>query len=121
MPKYFRAYKKVCDEEGLILGGLHSWKKDQIYSSIPASYIFSLPTKNHWREVSYIEPIAQSLKKLWAECTTLDLRSVVIPALGCGLGGLEWDLVRNVIITSATDYPFRYNLDIILIPPKNYE
>jgi len=48
------------------------------------------PTKNHWREKSPIEGIERGLQWLVENYKKLDISSIALPALGCGLGGLDW-------------------------------
>lgn len=59
-------------------------------------YIVYFPTKNHWRDRSHLEDVEEGLRYLrgWLLAVT-NVRSVAIPALGCGLGGLPWPNVRE--------------------------
>jgi O-acetyl-ADP-ribose deacetylase (regulator of RNase III) len=57
-------------------------------------YIINFPTKRHWREKSRIEDIESGLIALVAEIQKRGIRSIAIPALGAGLGGLPWAKVR---------------------------
>ena len=56
-------------------------------------YIINFPTKRHWRAPSRIEYIESGLPALVQEIARLSLRSIAVPALGCGLGGLAWEEV----------------------------
>lgn len=56
-----------------------------------------VPTKGHWREDSAIEMIRSSLRSLVAESEKFGLKTVAVPMLGCGLGGLEWSDVSAVV------------------------
>jgi O-acetyl-ADP-ribose deacetylase (regulator of RNase III) len=57
-------------------------------------YIVNFPTKRHWRDRSRIEDIEAGLHALAAEIRQRGIRSIAIPPLGCGLGGLAWSEVR---------------------------
>lgn len=57
-------------------------------------YIINFPTKRHWRGKSRIEDIEAGLKALRSEIEKRDIRSIAIPPLGSGLGGLNWADVR---------------------------
>jgi O-acetyl-ADP-ribose deacetylase (regulator of RNase III) len=48
------------------------------------------PTKRHWRDDSRIEDIEAGLKWLQEHYQREGIKSLAVPALGCGLGGLEW-------------------------------
>ena len=56
--------------------------------------IVSVPTKRHWRDPSGLEDVVAGIEALgrWA-IAHAPLR-IAIPALGCGLGGLQWSVVR---------------------------
>ena len=67
------------------------------YQSAPRQrprYIINFPTKDHWRNGSRMQYIDDGLADLVRQIRALGIRSVAIPALGCDLGGLEWDEVR---------------------------
>ena len=56
--------------------------------------IVNFPTKRHWRDASRMEDLVRGLESLAELVRTRDLRSIALPALGCGLGGLDWSEVR---------------------------
>ena len=60
-------------------------------------YIINFPTKNHWREGSRIQFIEEGLVGLVTQVQCLGIRSIAIPPLGCGNGGLAWADVRPLI------------------------
>ncbi len=60
-------------------------------------YIVNFPTKRHWRGKSRIEDIESGLEALALEIKGRNIRSIALPALGCGLGGLDWGEVRGYI------------------------
>jgi hypothetical protein len=53
-------------------------------------YIINFPTKNHWLNESRFQDIVAGLEALKLVLQEYYISSVAIPALGCGLGGLEW-------------------------------
>jgi O-acetyl-ADP-ribose deacetylase (regulator of RNase III) len=57
-------------------------------------WIVNFPTKRHWRDHSRIEDIESGLAALVPDIRRLDIRTIAIPPLGCGLGGLRWPDVR---------------------------
>jgi O-acetyl-ADP-ribose deacetylase (regulator of RNase III) len=60
-------------------------------------YIINFPTKRHWRGKSRMEDIEAGLEALVREIVTRQIRSIAIPPLGSGLGGLNWLDVRKRI------------------------
>ena len=59
--------------------------------------IIHLATKNHWRNPSKLEWVISSCIELKEYLELKDIKSVAIPRLGCGLGGLSWLEVRPEI------------------------
>ena len=54
-------------------------------------FIINFPTKRHWRGKSRIEDIEMGLVDLVKVIRDKDIRSIAIPPLGAGLGGLDWN------------------------------
>jgi len=56
-------------------------------------YIINFPTKRHWREGSRLSDIEDGLQALVSEIQTRRIRSIALPPLCSGLGGLDWTVV----------------------------
>jgi O-acetyl-ADP-ribose deacetylase (regulator of RNase III) len=54
----------------------------------------NVPTKRHWRDRSRIDDVASGIVALVEEVRRRGIRSIAVPPLGCGLGGLDWADVR---------------------------
>ena len=61
----------------------------------PPRYIINFPTKRHWRGKSRLDDIESGLASLAGEICSRGIRSIAIPPLGSGLGGLHWPSVRT--------------------------
>jgi O-acetyl-ADP-ribose deacetylase (regulator of RNase III) len=68
-------------------------------------FIVNFPTKRHWRSKSRIEDIESGLVNLVDEVVRRRIRSIAVPSLGCGLGGLNWQDVRPLIEKAFTRLP----------------
>lgn len=93
-PENYEAYREAC-EAGEVRPG-------RMIVSVTGRernprYVVNFPTKRHWRDGSRLEDIESGLRALVEEIGRLGIRSIAIPALGCGLGGLEWEAVRSRI------------------------
>jgi O-acetyl-ADP-ribose deacetylase (regulator of RNase III) len=89
-PEMDKEYQKVCREGLLKPGKMHIWKGDNFY-------IINFPTKDEiWNNSEY-EYIEAGLVALGEEIKKLGIKSVALPALGCGLGGLDWNKVFEMI------------------------
>lgn len=102
-PENFKAYATSCKKKEVQPGQMFVFKTGTL---INPKYIVNFPTKRHWRGASRIEDIESGLIALVATIERYDIRSIAIPPLGSGLGGLEWTDVRSRIeaaLESVTD------------------
>lgn len=110
---YFDAYKLACQNGELAIG------KVQVYELKNAQtnprFIINFPTKGHWREPSRIEDIESGLRSLVEAVERYEIKSIAMPALGCGLGGLDYDEVKLLIEKSFGSIP---NVEVLLFMPK---
>ena len=60
-------------------------------------YVMNLPTKDDWRNPSKLEWIADGLTDLIHHIIDKDIRSIALPALGCGCGDLEFKDVKKLM------------------------
>ncbi len=60
-------------------------------------WIVDFPTKKHWRHPSRMEWVRSGLQDLVRVIREERIRSIAMPPLGCGNGGLEWSQVRREI------------------------
>ena len=81
-------------------------------------YIINFPTKRHWRGNSRIEDIKAGLVALAEEIRERKIRSIAIPPLGCGLGGLPWGEVRPHIEKALDGLN---DLHIVIFEPNDAE
>jgi len=77
-------------------------------------WIISFPTKKHWRNPSQMAWVQDGLVDLARVIREHDIRSLAIPPLGCGLGGLRWDDVRPEIEKALADLS---NVEILVYEP----
>lgn len=66
-------------------------------------WIINFPTKQHWRGNSKIEWIKDGLQDLRHFLIENEVKSIAIPPLGAGNGGLDWAEVRAQIEIALTD------------------
>lgn len=111
-PDVFKTYELVCKRGELKLGMVLVHDLDRLEQP---HYVINLPTKRHWRSKSRIEDIEEGVEALIMEVRRLELKSVAVPPLGCGLGGLDWDEVRPRIERAFNELP---NVQVLLFEPK---
>ncbi len=91
-PENFKAYAARCKHNEMQPGRVFVFKTGQV---LPPRYIVNFPTKRHWRGKSRMEDIESGLASLAEEIRSRGIRSIAIPPLGSGLGGLDWPEVRD--------------------------
>ncbi len=90
-PKNFRAYEAACARKEVQPGRMFVVEMRELGGP---RFIINFPTKRHWRGKSRMEDIDSGLVALAAEICERGIRSIAIPPLGSGLGGLSWGDVR---------------------------
>ena len=101
-PDNFKAYEVACRKKEVQPGRMFVFETGQLVSP---RYIINFPTKRHWRDKSTIEDIDSGLNALVAEVRSRRIRSIAIPPLGAGLGGLAWADVRVRIERAIRNLP----------------
>lgn len=107
-PKMFEDYRQRCDAGLLVMGCPY------IYHNETGPAVINFPTKFHWRDKSQLIDIEQGLGFMAARLKTWELNSVTCPALGCGEGGLSWDVVGPLMYRYLNRVSCRVEL---LAPP----
>jgi O-acetyl-ADP-ribose deacetylase (regulator of RNase III) len=93
-PDNFKAYEAACRGEEVEPGRMFVFETGRLINPL---YIINFPTKRHWRGKSRMDDIETGLKALVAEIKERGIRSIAVPPLGSGLGGLEWAQVKERI------------------------
>ena len=110
-PNNYTDYKTACDREDIKPGQIFVHETGELYPR----YIFNFPTKRHWKGKSKIEDIESGMISLVAEIKRLNISSIAIPALGSGLGGLNWNDVLPIIEKHLSELS---NLDVAVYEPN---
>lgn len=112
-PQMYRAYEAACKANEVQLGRVHVYDLGGLVGG--PRWIVNFPTKGHWRSKSHIEDISNGLDDLIAKIQELGIRSIAVPPLGCGYGGLSWTEVEPLIAHAFESLP---DLDVKLYPPS---
>ncbi len=93
-PDNFKAYAAACQRGEMQPGRMFVYATGRM---MPPRFIINFPTKRHWRGKSRIDDIESGLADLVEIIQSEGIRSIAIPPLGSGLGGLDWREVRQRI------------------------
>jgi O-acetyl-ADP-ribose deacetylase (regulator of RNase III) len=94
-PDRCAVYRDICRGGGMSAGEV----------SLDASgdpWILFAATKRHWREPSTIAYVESCLHGLMQWTIRVTIRDIALPALGCGLGSLDWGDVRPMMLDAAS-------------------
>ena len=94
-PYNFSVYAEVCKRGELVPGRMLVVKDSNL--AMGERIVINFPTKVHWRQPSRYEYIEEGLKDLVRVIGEYGIASIAIPPLGCGNGGLEWAIVKEMI------------------------
>ncbi|HEY0143845.1 MAG TPA: macro domain-containing protein [Thermoanaerobaculia bacterium] len=111
-PGMFRVYEAGCRAGEVVIGKMHVFDRGGLAGG--PRWIINFPTKRHWRAASRIADVEAGLEDLVATVCRLGIRSIAIPPLGCGNGGLDWRDVRPRIEAAFATLP---DVRVLLYPP----
>ncbi len=110
-PSNYFNYKEACERGTLTVGKL-------VYTDLgehtKPRWIINFPTKKNWRDPSQLEYIETGLLELSKLIEELGCNSISIPALGCGLGGLDWEDVECKLRATFA----KTNIGVFIFPPR---
>ncbi|MDM0046930.1 macro domain-containing protein [Variovorax dokdonensis] len=106
-PAMFDDYVRRCARKEVKLG------EPYVYEDLSGAKIVNFPTKDHWRSASRLVDIDRGLTYLARHYEQWGIKSLAMPPLGCGNGGLEWAEVGPLIYQKLHRLP----LDIEVFAP----
>jgi O-acetyl-ADP-ribose deacetylase (regulator of RNase III) len=110
-PDNFKAYKKACDKGTVEPGKMFIFENHSLSNP---KYIINFPTKRHWKASSKLQDIVDGLIAFKDDLKKLNIKSVSLPPLGCGNGGLDWDIVKPIITNCLEELE---DIDIYIYEP----
>lgn len=113
-PNNFRVYKEACDNNEVSIGKVLIVKDESMLGG--EKFIINFPTKKHWRQPSKYEYIERGMQSLVAAVKEHKIKSIALPPLGSGNGGLHWYKVSQIIESHLSELPELY---VELYEPSN--
>lgn len=93
-PENYAAYRAACKNGTVRVGAMFVTEVSELDGP---KWIINFPTKTNWRKPSALSYIRDGLKALVSVIHELGIRSIAVPPLGCGNGGLDWHIVKPMI------------------------
>lgn len=110
-PENFKLYEAACKQNQVRVGHMFVTERAEL---LGPRWIINFPTKRHWRQPSKIAWIAEGLHDLQRVIIDNNIRSIAVPPLGTGNGGLEWPVVRSRIEEALGALP---DVEVIVYEP----
>lgn len=110
-PENTRAYEAACKAGEVHVGRMLVTRNQDL---VGPRWIINFPTKKHWRHPSKLEWVRDGLNDLVRVIRENGIRSVAVPPLGCGNGGLEWSHVRREIEVALSELK---EVDVLVYEP----
>jgi len=115
-PANTAAYEAACKEGGVLVGRMFVTENRALNGP---RWIINFPTKKHWRHPSKLEWIRDGLVDLRRVIGEKHIKSIALPPLGCGNGGLEWTQVRSTMEAALS--PLEYVSVVVFEPTNAYQ
>ncbi|MBI1769496.1 MAG: macro domain-containing protein [Bacteroidetes bacterium] len=110
-PENYKAYLDAVKEKKIQLGKVQVVR---VHDLKGVNYVINFPTKAHWRYPSRVNWIESGLQDLRQQIISFNIKSIAVPPLGCGNGGLDWNEVRPIIENSLRDL----SIDVMIYEPS---
>ena len=114
-PNNYKAYAQACKNNQVCLGKMFVCEVGSLFEPQP-KFIINFPSKDHWRSKSKLADIEAGLQDLVKQINKLQIKSIAIPPLGCGLGGLNWNIVKPLMQKYLATLS---NVEIIIFEPSD--
>ncbi len=105
------AYASACKAKQVHTGKMFVTETGEL---IGPRWIINFPTKQHWRSPSRLEWITDGLQDLKSFIISHHIKSIAIPPLGSGNGGLDWPVVREHIEKTLADL---HEVEVLVYEP----
>lgn len=97
-PKMYSEYRALC-KDGLFNPG------DVFDYNYGNGHIYNLGTQVSWRTKARLEHIENSVGRMLELAASENVTRIALPAIGAGLGGLNWNDVKEILNRISVNYP----------------
>jgi len=110
-PDTYEQYRQACEKGEVRVGRVFVTRNPKL---VGPKWIIHFPTKEAWRKPSRLEYLEKGLSDLVRVVRELGIRSIALPPLGCGHGGLDWYQVRPLIADAMGELS---EVDVLVFEP----
>jgi O-acetyl-ADP-ribose deacetylase (regulator of RNase III) len=100
-PNNFKLYTQACKNKEVKVGQLLVTEEEALLTG--QKIIINFPTKTNWRLPSEYQYIEAGLTELVRVIKEKSIKSIAIPPLGSGNGGLDWNKVKQILEKYLTE------------------
>lgn len=111
-PENYRLYKKACEKGEVTIGKVFVTSTN---SMVNPRWIINFPTKKHWMHRSSYKFIEEGLNDLIRVIKELNIKSIAIPPLGAGQGGLKREKVKKILEDKLREL----DIEILIYEPNS--
>lgn len=112
-PENYRRYEEACKVGEVQVGQMFVVERHELFGP---KWIVNFPTKKHWRHPTKISWVIEGLQELRQFVNEKNIKSIAIPPLGCGNGGLDWGDVKKEIQKALGDLE---GVEILIYEPTD--
>jgi O-acetyl-ADP-ribose deacetylase (regulator of RNase III) len=105
----FKLYQKACKAKEVVIGKMFVTETGKFTGP---KYIINFPTKTDWRANTRIEYLEEGLDDLVILIKEKNIKSIALPPLGCGNGGLDWQDVKPLMARKLSAIAATVNIEI---------
>lgn len=97
-PEMYHQYRNLCRQGKFTPGEVFAY-------SYGKGWVYNLATELTWRQGARLEFIEKALSRMLEMASRTGVQEIGLPAIGAGLGKLEWKDVKEVIEKTAGSFP----------------
>lgn len=109
-PEMFEEYARLCKQKALPFGTAQYWYENEQAGFNLATQVAPGPNANE-------DALIMALEDALDECNIRGLQELAIPKIGCGIGGLDWNDVKEAIEFVQRQYP---RVQIVVVAPEGF-
>ncbi len=104
-PTMYAEYKLLCKNGQYNPGDVFDY-------NYGLGHVYNLATQESWRTKAKIEFIQASVLRMFELAMADGVTAIAMPAIGAGLGGLQWNDVKEAIADISMGYP---DIDLFVV------